>query len=141
SGFFPARKGRKHASTFLLTPFGLAWRLQRTSIVSWAIGLFALSASFGAILGDLEMYFADNEFVQAFLPSDAGYTMTEQFITLLMAIMALLSTIPVVQAVLKLKGEESKDRIDHYFSRAVSRTKLLGDRKSTRLNSSHVKIS
>src|SRR5690606_21987321 len=38
----------------------------------------------------------------------------------------LLSTIPVVQAVLKLKGEESKDRIDHYFSRAVSRTKLLG---------------
>ena len=126
SGFFPARKGRKHASTFLLTPFGLAWRLQRTSIISWAIGLFALSASFGAILGDLELYFADNEFVQAFLPSDAGYTMTEQFITLLMAIMALLSTIPVVQAVLKLKGEESKDRIDHYFSRAVSRTKLLG---------------
>lgn len=88
SGFIAARKGKKHASSFLQTPFGLAVRLQRTNIMAWAIGLFTLSSSFGAILGDLELYFADIELMQAFIEIESDYTMTEQFITLLMAIMS-----------------------------------------------------
>ena len=68
SGFFPERRGKHKASAFLQTPFGLAFRLQRTNIISWAIALFLLSAVFGMILGDLETYFADNDMVQAFLP-------------------------------------------------------------------------
>lgn len=126
SGFIPERKGRKHASVFLQTSIGLTFRLQRTSMIAWAIGLFLMSASFGSVLGDLEIYFADNEFVQAFLAEDPAYSMTEQFITLLMAIMALLSTIPAVMLVLKLKSEENKSRTEHFYSRAVSRTRILG---------------
>ncbi|MCQ6276880.1 ABC transporter permease [Bacillus sp. V3B] len=126
SGFIPERKGKKYASSFLQTPLGLILRLQRTHIIAWSIGLFLMSASFGSVLGDLETYFADNEFVQAFLAEDPAYSMTEQFITLLMAIMALLSTIPAVMLVLKLKGEENKNRTEHFYSRAVSRTRILG---------------
>ena len=43
SGFIPERKGKDKASAFLQTPFGLAFRLQRTNIISWAIALFLLS--------------------------------------------------------------------------------------------------
>ncbi|MFP3491096.1 ABC transporter permease, partial [Staphylococcus sp. SIMBA_130] len=67
SGFIPERAGKRSASVFLQTTMGLAFRLQRTNLIAWAIGIFLLSASFGAILGDLEVYFSDNEFVQAFL--------------------------------------------------------------------------
>eukprot|EP00130_Batrachochytrium_dendrobatidis_P008449 XP_006683324.1 hypothetical protein BATDEDRAFT_93078 [Batrachochytrium dendrobatidis JAM81] len=126
SGFLPQRRGTTHASAFLLTPIGLTFRLQRTNIISWAIGLFLLGTSFGAILGDLETYFADLEIIQAFLSGDPGQSMTEQFIVLLMAIMALISTVPVVMTVLKLKNEENKNLTENYFSRAVSRTSLLG---------------
>ncbi|MBP2079501.1 ABC transporter permease [Oceanobacillus polygoni] len=126
SGFIPERAGKRNASAFLQTTMGLAFRLQRTNLIAWAIGIFLLSASFGAILGDLEVYFTDNEFVQAFLAESGDTSMMEQFIVLLMAIMALISTVPVVMAVMKLKSEENKHLTENYYSRAVSRSRLLG---------------
>ena len=125
AGFIPTRKGKKHASAFLKTSFGFVVRQQQVMITSWIIGLFLLGASFGAILGDLETYFADIEFMQAFIVNESGNSMTEQFITLLMAIMSLIGTIPAVMVVLKLKGEENKNRTENFYSRAVSRTKLM----------------
>ncbi|MTD31254.1 ABC transporter permease [Planomicrobium sp. YIM 101495] len=126
SGFIAPRRGKMHASPFLQTPFGLAFRLQRTNTVVWTIILFALSSSFGAILGDLESYFADNELMQAFVEADSAYTLTEQFITLLMAIMSVISLIPTVMVVLKLKSEETKNLTENFYSRAVSRNYVLG---------------
>ncbi|MEW9676715.1 ABC transporter permease [Lentibacillus sp. L22] len=126
SGFISARKGKTHASAFLQTPIGLTLRLQRTNIIAWSIGLLALSASFGAILGDLETYFSDIELVQAFVDMKSDATMTEQFITLLMAIMSLISLIPVIMVGLRLKGEETRNLTENIYSRAVSRTRVLG---------------
>ncbi|MBP1917473.1 ABC-2 type transport system permease protein [Lederbergia galactosidilyticus] len=126
AGFIAARKGKTHASPFLQTSLGLALRLQRTNIIAWAIGLFILSSSFGAILGDLETYFAENEFMQAFIVIDSDYTMTEQFITLLMAIMSLISLVPAVMVILKVKGEETRNLTENYYTRAISRTRVLG---------------
>lgn len=126
AGFIAAKKGKTHASPFLQTSFGLAVRLQRTNIIAWAIGLFILSSSFGAVLGDLETYFADNEFMQAFIDVDSDYTMTEQFITLLMAIMSLISLVPAVTVVLRIKGEETRNLTENYYTRAISRTRVLG---------------
>ena len=126
SGFIPERKGKDKASAFLQTPFGLAFRLQRTNIISWAIALFLLSAVFGTILGDLETYFADNDMVQAFLPKDSDFSLSQQFLTMLMAIMSLISTIPAVMTITKLRSEENKNRTEHFYSRSVSRTSVLG---------------
>lgn len=127
AGFISARAGKRNASAFLQTNLGLALRLQRTNLIAWAIGVFLLGASFGAILGDLEMYYTDNEFVQAFLGESEESSIMEQFIVMLMAIMALISTIPAVMTVLKLKSEENKQLTENYFSRAVPRTHLLGN--------------
>lgn len=126
SGFIAARKGKAHASSFLQSPFGLTVRLQRTNIIAWAIGLLALSSSFGAVLDDLEAYYGDIEFIQAFIEAEAGYTMTEQFISLLITILTLISVIPAVTVILKLKGEETKNLTENYYSRAVSRSHVLG---------------
>lgn len=127
SGFIAAKSGKTHASPFLQTLFGLTFTLQKTSIVAWAIGLFVLSSSFGAILGDLEAYFADVEIMQAYIAMDSEYTLTEQFLTLIMAIMSLISLIPVLMVLLKLKGEETKNLTENLFSRTISRTRLLGN--------------
>ncbi|MBA4602685.1 ABC transporter permease [Thermoactinomyces mirandus] len=127
AGFLPERKGKKQASPILQTIFGLVFRLQRTSILAWTIGIFALSASFGAVLGDLETYFADIEFMQAFISNEAGESITDQFVTLLIAIMSLIALIPSVSVVLKLKGEENKNLTENIYSRAVSRTRLLAN--------------
>lgn len=126
AGFIPARKGREHASPFLQTLFGFTWRLQSVNIVAWATGIFVLSAVCGAVLGDLEAYFADMEFMQAYLVGDPGKAMTEQFIILIIAMMSIITAIPAVTTVLRLKGEEDQNRTEHFYGRAVSRTQVMG---------------
>lgn len=125
-GFLPSRPGKKYASRFLQSPIGLALRLQRTGIISWAIGMFVLGASYGSVLGDLESFFSDNEAMKQLLKPTEGVTLVEQFIPMLMIVISLMATIPPVMAMNKLRGEEKKERIVHLLSRSVSRTKLLG---------------
>ncbi|MBS4210081.1 ABC transporter permease [Bacillus sp. FJAT-50079] len=125
SGFLPSKPGKKHASTFLQSPLGLTLRLQRTGLITWAIGMFVLGASYGSVLGDLDAFIKDNEILRAALTAE-GFSFTEQFITMLMSIMAMLSTIPALMSVLKLIGEERKNRTEQLLALAVSRTRLIG---------------
>jgi ABC-2 type transport system permease protein len=124
-GFLPSKPGKKYASRFLQSPIGLALRLQRTGIISWAIGMFVLGASYGSVLGDLESFF-DTEAMKQLLKPAEGVTIVEQFIPMLMIVISLLATVPPVMAMNKLRGEEKKERVIHLLSRAVSRSRLLG---------------
>ena len=126
SGFIPAQSGRKHASFLLQSPIGLAFRLQRTGTISWAIGLFVIGASYGSVMGDLESFFAGNETLEQMLIGEEGYTLTDQFIPMLLMVMGILATVPPIMAINKLSGEEKMNRMEHLISRVVSRTRLMG---------------
>lgn len=126
AGFIPAKPGRKFASVFLQSPFGLALRLQRTGIIAWVVGMYILGASYGSILGDLESFFETNAMMSKILPAAAGFSLTELFVTTLMSIISMCTAIPILLYVLKLRGEEKRGRIEHMAARAVSRTRLLG---------------
>lgn len=126
SGFLPAKSGRKYASGFLQSPLGLALRLQRTGLITWAIGMYILGASYGSVLGDMDSFFENMEIMKDLLVSVDGFSLTEQFLTMLMSIMAMISTIPALMAINKLIGEEKKNRTEHLLGRAVSRTRLIG---------------
>lgn len=125
-GFLPSKPGKKYASRFLQSPIGLALRLQRTGIISWAIGMFVLGASYGSVLGDLDSFFGENAAMVELLQLEEGESMLERFLPMLMIVIALFATIPPVMAMNKLRGEEKKERMVHLISRAVSRTTLLG---------------
>lgn len=124
-GFIAAKPGRRAASQLLQSPIGLAFRLQRTGFIAWAIGLYVLGASYGSIFGDLESFFAGNEVYQQMLQQAEGKSIAEQFLPTLMIVISLLATVPPVMAMNKLRGEEKKERVEHILSRAVSRTKLF----------------
>lgn len=126
AGFIPERKGKASASRTLLSPLGLAFRLEKITIFSWGAVLFLLSAAFGAILGELESYFSDMEILQVYLQSMPGSSMAEQYVSLLIAIMSLISVIPIITIALKIKGEERNNRTEMVYSRPISRTKYLG---------------
>lgn len=125
AGILPSRSGKSHASTFLKTTPGFIWHLQKTKIISWFILLFALCAAFGAILGELEAYFSDINILQQFLAGSAGDGMIEQFITYLFAIMSIFSVFPVLSIMISLKSEEDANRTEHFYTRAVSRSKIF----------------
>ncbi|UOR13739.1 ABC transporter permease [Halobacillus amylolyticus] len=126
SGFLPSKPGRKHATAFLQSPFGLALRIQRTGLIAWGIGIFMIGASYGSVLGDLESIFANIDMMEDLLTPVEGVSLTEQFITMLMSILSIISTIPALMVLFKLKAEEKKNRTEHLLGRAVSRKRLMG---------------
>ncbi|KHF38166.1 ABC transporter permease [Halalkalibacter okhensis] len=126
SGFLPAKPGKKHASPMLQSPLGLAFRLQRTGIITWAIGMFILGVSYGSVFGDLESFFENNEMISQMLTPVEGLSLTEQFLTMLMSVITMICTIPTLMFMMKLKSEGKKARTEHLFSRAVSRSKVMG---------------
>ncbi|QGH33364.1 ABC transporter permease [Gracilibacillus salitolerans] len=125
AGLLPSKPGKKEASKLLLSPIGLILRLQRTQIISWLVAMIFLGASYGSVLGDLESFFADNEMFQQLLGDNSEYTMTEQFMTMLMVILSIFATIPMVISFLRVRGEEKKERNDHLLTTGISRYKLL----------------
>lgn len=125
SGFFASRGGKEEASTLLLSPFGLVFRLQRTGLISWGVGLLLIGISYGSILGELESFFDEIELIQQLIVKVEGFSLVEQFIPMLMSVMAILGAIPALMAILKLKTEEKNDRLEHILSRAVSRNHLM----------------
>ncbi|UMZ74379.1 ABC transporter permease [Natranaerofaba carboxydovora] len=126
AGFIPSKPGRKTATAFLQGPLGLGLRLQRTAIIAWAVGMLLLGASYGSVFGDLETFFVDNEIIQQMLPPSEGYSLTEQFLTMLMSVIAIFATVPPLIMILKLRGEEKQERTENLLTRAVPRTKLMG---------------
>jgi ABC-2 type transport system permease protein len=126
SGFLPSKPGRKYASPFLQSSLGLAFRLQRTGIITWAIGMYLLGLSYGSVFGDLESFFLNNEMMSQILPPVEGLSLTEQFLTMLMSVITMVCTIPALMFMMKLKGEEKKALTEHLISRSVSRTKVMG---------------
>ncbi|NLC43053.1 MAG: ABC transporter permease, partial [Clostridiales bacterium] len=126
AGFITTKPGRREASLFLTSPIGLALRIQRTTIIAWIIGMFILGISYGSILGDLEGFLASNEILMQMLPFAEGMSLTEQFVSMLITIISILGTIPTLIFVLKLNGEEKRNRTEDILANAVSRNKIIG---------------
>lgn len=126
ASFIPTKKGRKKASAYLNSIFMLALRNQRTTLISWIVAMFVLGASYGSILGNIEEFFSSNDLYQQLISGIGGNgTMVDRFIVMLYAVIAIVSVIPTVQVIIKLRREEWQGRIEPVLARSVSRTRML----------------
>src|SRR5699024_10583955 len=62
--YIAQRKGRRHASTSLLSIQGLLLRLNRGTIISWLIAFLILGATYGSIYGDMQDFLSSNDFMK-----------------------------------------------------------------------------
>src|SRR5690554_5130671 len=124
AGFIAAKSGRKYAPGSLRSPLGLGLRLQKGVLIAWAIGMYIFGASYGSILGDVATFFANNEMLQQMIPGGAA-PLTEQYLAMIMIVLALCCGIPTLLMILKLRGEEKKYRAIHLLSRAISRPNIM----------------
>ena len=126
AGFIPTRPGRKHASKLLLSPLGLALRLQKTVLIAWLVGMFVLGVSYGSILGDLEGFLDSSEMIRQMIPVAEGFTLTERFMVMLVIILSIIGTVPTLMYILKLWAEEKRGRTEQVFVGSVSRNRMIG---------------
>jgi len=150
-GIIPARRGRAHGSSLMRSPFGLSFKLLRTGIIVWLIGMFSLGYSYGMVAGDVDQFMASNDLWQelmigpvgidlmteaGFTPeqildvirqavADLGYTLTELFMSTITNIMGVFTLVPLFLFILRAKTEEKDIRAELILATPVCRYKYL----------------
>jgi ABC-2 type transport system permease protein len=122
AGLLPSRPGPATAAQSLRSPLALAWRLQRGLLLGWLIALVAVSAVLGTITQDM-LSIADTSSdltrIISQLGGEAG--LANAFLASVMGLIGLLSTVFVVQAVLRLRSEEQALRAEPVLATGVGK--------------------
>jgi polyether ionophore transport system permease protein len=124
AGLRAERRGPATASRSLGTPLGLAWRLQRSGAIWWAIGLLFGGLTYGSV-GDAIQEYEDNEFFQQLMETTGGVSLTDAYLSVSIAILAIVSTVFGILAVLRPRREEIAGRAEPVLATAVSRIRWL----------------
>ena len=127
AGLLKERSGKREASPLFGSIFALFVKTQRTSLIAWTIGLFLFGAMYGAVLDDLDTYVKDNEMLEQMIMAHSDYTLVEQFIGMLILILAIVAIIPAILALLRVKNEEMKGRLELLYSLPISRLRLMSN--------------
>lgn len=123
-GLVAARSGRVHASAALSGSLGLAWRLQRASVIGWGLGALAIALLAGALGPTSISAVTANEqlsrAVRSLVPGGTGALM-EVFIVAMMGIVGLIVAGCVLQIVMRLRQEEAGGTAEVILSTRVGR--------------------
>lgn len=126
AGLVPDRSGRRHASSFLKMTLGFAFRLLKTSLLVWLITVMILGTTYGSVIGDVEGLVEGNEMIEEILSADPDMNMVDQFMGIIIGVLAIVATIPALQSVLRLRVEEKKRRTEKLVTGNRSRKSILG---------------
>jgi ABC-2 type transport system permease protein len=124
-GAIPPRPGPSRAPASLASPAGLAWRLQRGSLLGWTFGLAVLGVVYGAAgdsIGDL--LGANPQLMEIFEQIGGSRTLTDTFFAAAVGIIALIASAYAIRSVLKLKSEEDSLRTEMVLATATPRPRF-----------------
>jgi ABC-2 type transport system permease protein len=125
SGVWAARPGPARAGRGLASSTGLAWRLQRGSIIGWGVGLLLMGLSYGSIGNDVGDLLGDSEFSKDVFGTGSGPSLTESFYATAIGMIALLACGLVISSALRPRGEEDASRVEGLLATALPRSRWL----------------
>jgi ABC-2 type transport system permease protein len=124
SGMVATRKGPAKAASTLLSPLGLAWRLQRGVFIGWLAAMAITSVGFGVIGKEFESFFEDNDqLAEAFARIGTDDIINGLFAAL-MGFAGVMVTGYIVQAILRIRAEETGP-LETVLATGVSRTRWI----------------
>ena len=129
ASLLPQRNGREHAGVGGRSFVGLAWRLQRSAVVGWCVGAAAIGAVAGA-LGPLVSETVSSvapirDLIARLVPGgQAG--LVDVFVTALLGVAGVFAATAGIQAVLRMRAEETEGRAELLLAAPASRARWLG---------------
>jgi len=121
-GILPPRPGPAEAVPSLRTPLALAWRLHRGPLIGWTIGLAVCGAVFGSIASGIGDIVGSSEQTRQILERMGGSdVMTDTFLAAMVGIFGMTASLYGVQAALRMRGEETANRVEPLLSTSVGR--------------------
>lgn len=101
------------------------FKLQKTQIIIWSLVIFSFASMYGSVLGDLEGYINSSEMLKNMLQIDSEFSLTEQFVSLLVIIMSMISALATIAIFNRISDEESKNLSEEILTKPVSRINYL----------------
>ncbi|ALB30040.1 ABC transporter permease [Companilactobacillus heilongjiangensis] len=129
SGIIATKPGRAKASAFLRGPLSLFWRLNRTSIIVWVVGLMILGFTYGSIFNTIGDILKTNPTMATLFGAGAihkaNILIIKHFVAILMIVFGVLALFPGIQIINYLKTGEAKGYLELIHSKPVSRNYLF----------------
>ncbi|WP_338231100.1 ABC transporter permease [Companilactobacillus muriivasis] len=129
SGIIATKPGRAKASAFLRGPLSLFWRLNRTSIIVWVVGLMILGFTYGSIFNTIGDILKTNPTMATLFGAGAihkaNILIIKHFVAILMIVFGVLALFPGIQIINYLKSGEAKGYLELIHSKPVSRNYLF----------------
>ena len=127
AGVLATRLGPATAPARLGSPLGLAWRLQRGSLVGWAVGTAVAGLSFGGIAQDMVQFASqDPETAKALASLGGAGSITDIYLAAILSWIGMLAAGYAVQATLRLRSEEAELRAEQVLATATPRIGWAG---------------
>jgi len=125
SGFIQQNYGKASASEFLISRFGLILKLEAKQIFIWGFSLLAMGIVYGSVLGNVEEFFNSLEVFANLFDNESPNAQVYSFITFFLSIFAIIIAVPCLNILLAVKTEEKRNRLEHLFSRDISRKTVV----------------
>jgi ABC-2 type transport system permease protein len=123
AGLLPDRLGPADAVAGLRSPLALAWRLERGALLAWTAGFAVYAAMIGSVtdsIGDMLDTKSSRDIIAKLGGHNEGQ-LADGFLSTGMAIMALVAAAYAVQAVLRLRAEETRQLAEPLLATKVGR--------------------
>ncbi|MFT4082295.1 MAG: polyketide antibiotic transporter, partial [Nocardioides sp.] len=124
-GILADRRGPAAAGRWLGSGLGLAWRLQRGSVLGWAIGLFLGGLAYGSIGDDVGDLIGDGATAREMF-AQAG-SLVDGFYATAVLMLALIGSGFAISSALRPLGEEESGRTEALLATGLSRRRWLAD--------------
>ncbi|QIS11960.1 ABC transporter permease [Nocardia arthritidis] len=126
AGLVAERPGPAAAAAALSGPAGLAWRLQRGTLLVWAIGFALYGALMGGIVRSIGDMINKGSNVGDVVTRIGGtHALEDAFVTAGMTTLAMAAGAYTISATLRLHDEEASQRVESTLSGAVSRPRYV----------------
>lgn len=123
AGVLPPRPGPARAGSAMRSAFGLAWRLQRGSLIGWSIGMLLAGLAFGSIGDDVGDLLGDVDLGEL-LGQEMG-SLVDAFYAMSAGLLALIGSGYTISAGLRPRSEEAAGRIEPLLSTSLPRLRWL----------------
>jgi ABC-2 type transport system permease protein len=124
SGVFAARPGPARAGGGLARPVGLAWRLQRGTVIGWGVGMFLGGVGYGTLGDDVESLLGDSDLAKDMFAQTGG-ALVDAFYATMILTLALIGAGFAISSALRPRGEEDAGRVEALLSTGLRRRDWL----------------
>lgn len=123
AGVLATRQGPDRAPGSLLSGLGLAWRLQRSSVLWWSFGMFVGGYAYGSMGDDVTTMMGDSKASMDIFAAGGGPDLLDSFYAVATLMLVLIAAGFTVSSALRPHSEEQAGRVEALLATGLSRTR------------------